>query len=473
MKKNEFNIDKLISTKLENHNINPPEDSWNNISSRISNNKTRKLFPVFMKIAAGITLLFAISSIFIIQNNLDNEIAKEEALIQDKNNKIEQSEQKITEQYLIAETQNLITNNQENENINSENTISIKKNIDNTTVPNVSKTVNNKELLIQETNNPKQEVTEPKSQISEAIDNFSKLNTKEINNLKEFIAKKNLQNTDLPKKNNSEAFEFIPEKKKSNIKNWSISGQFAPSYSFRNLKSNKSNSEQNAIIDNYNFDETDQAIMSYAGGLNIEYQINKKLSIQSGLNYSRIGHSSEEIILSKSSGSQNDISISSSIGKVSTFERSGQVLESIEMTRSSSSLSSNSEMDKATFFIKNNLVYRFDYLELPLIMKYKLIDKKIDFQILGGLNSGILIDNNVYVKTDNELNKIGKTDDLRTINYSGILGFGIEYLLFKRTTFVFEPSLKYSLLPINNSNQSFDYYAYSFSLFTGIKYTIK
>ena len=78
MKKNYLNIDKLISKILFQHSIDPPDDAWENINNRISKNKTRKLLPIFLKIAASITLIFAIGSIFYLQNNVSENIAKQE-----------------------------------------------------------------------------------------------------------------------------------------------------------------------------------------------------------------------------------------------------------------------------------------------------------------------------------------------------------------------------------------------------------
>ncbi|MBT3209622.1 MAG: PorT family protein [Bacteroidetes bacterium] len=471
MKKNYLNIDKLISKILFQHSIDPPDDAWENINNRISKNKTRKLLPIFLKIAASITLIFAIGSIFYLQNNVSENIAKQE---------IPSIEQKKSES-TIEKIKNQQKPYSEDEKIN--NSKILKKAPNNSSIinpktndksnTNISVPKSKSEIIIAEIPIPKMEIPETTNQISEVFKNISKLDTERRSTSIEIPEKNDIQNLSSIADNTQEEIEFLPKKKKTETKNWSIAGIFSPSYSFRNLIAGNSDSQSPESIENYDYDDFESAIISYSGGLNVEYQINSRLSFQSGVHFSRLGHSSEETILMKDAYAQNEISISSSIGKVNTYSQSGKTFESLELTRSNNSLVDNSETVKSTYFIKNNMIYKFDYLELPLIVKYKLIDKKLDFQVLAGLNSGILVNNNVYLESDNYLQNIGKTDDLKSINYAGVFGFGIEYSLFKRTTFLFEPTLKYSLLPISENEQALNYYAYSFAVFTGIKYTLK
>jgi len=59
-------------------------------------------------------------------------------------------------------------------------------------------------------------------------------------------------------------------------------------------------------------------------------------------------------------------------------------------------------------YMDNSLRQNFSYLELPVIMRYKLIDKTIDFNVIGGLSSNVLVNNAVYTSMDGSRQQVGK-----------------------------------------------------------------
>ncbi|NJK84924.1 MAG: hypothetical protein HC906_02045 [Bacteroidales bacterium] len=48
--------------------------------------------------------------------------------------------------------------------------------------------------------------------------------------------------------------------------------------------------------------------------------------------------------------------------------------------------------------LPNSIVQYFEYLEIPLNVRYKLIDGKIDFTLIGGVSSNFLVNNNFLFK---------------------------------------------------------------------------
>ena len=119
--------------------------------------------------------------------------------------------------------------------------------------------------------------------------------------------------------------------------------------------------------------------------------------------------------------------------------------------------------------INVNLIQNFNYLELPLIVKYKLIDKKVDVNVFSGLNANFLVGNSVYFEHQNERIDVGKTTETKKFNYSGIIGLGFEYEISSRIRLNLEPTLKYYLNSINIS-KPLDTHPYYFGFFTGISY---
>jgi len=104
-----------------------------------------------------------------------------------------------------------------------------------------------------------------------------------------------------------------------------------------------------------------------------------------------------------------------------------------------------------------------------MILRYKLIDRKLGFNLLGGMSTNFLVGSNVYFQEDGTKEKIGKTTDIKTVNYSSIIGFGVDYAISKRLNINFEPTFRYYLNSINISS-SINSHPYSMGIFTGISY---
>jgi hypothetical protein len=111
----------------------------------------------------------------------------------------------------------------------------------------------------------------------------------------------------------------------------------------------------------------------------------------------------------------------------------------------------------------------FDYLEVPLTVKYKIIDRKFDFSLSGGLVTNFLVGNVVTLEQNGEKTRFGKTNDITQINYLGSVGLGFEYPLVSGFTLSIEPRFRYYLNPIDKSSQ-INVHPYSFGFFAGISY---
>jgi hypothetical protein len=111
----------------------------------------------------------------------------------------------------------------------------------------------------------------------------------------------------------------------------------------------------------------------------------------------------------------------------------------------------------------------FDYLEIPLTVKYKIIDRKLDFSFSGGLVTNFLVGNVVKLEQNGETIRFGKTDEINQINYLGTIGLGFEYPLVSGFAISLEPRLRYYLNPIDKS-PNINVHPYSFGFFAGISY---
>ncbi len=134
------------------------------------------------------------------------------------------------------------------------------------------------------------------------------------------------------------------------------------------------------------------------------YKINKRFSIQSGLYYSSFGQELSGITsfggfkkYDYTKGDHN-FEVLTSSGIVYTNNADVFLLDNLSDSRISTRYT-NDVFDPAKAnlqYIDNSLRQNFSYLELPVILRYKIVDKTIDFNIIGGLSSNLLVNNSVY-----------------------------------------------------------------------------
>ena len=120
-------------------------------------------------------------------------------------------------------------------------------------------------------------------------------------------------------------------------------------------------------------------------------------------------------------------------------------------------------------YLSNSLMQNMNYLTIPLLMKYKLIDRKVDINMLGGLSYGILINNTSYITSGGVKYIIGKTEGLSPVTFSSEVGMGVEYKLSEKLYFNIEPLLRYYITPVGG-NPGTNIHPYSFGILSGVFY---
>lgn len=250
-------------------------------------------------------------------------------------------------------------------------------------------------------------------------------------------------------------------------KRWSISAMASPTY-YAKAGSGK---EEIMLMS-----AGENAAASYAGGIGLSYRINKRFSIQTGLYYSsygqKIGGVNSFAGFSRYSDAKGngDFMVMTSNGPVQTSN--GDVFISAVNHGRVMTQYGNDVFDpeKANLsFVDNALMQNFSYIQMPVTVRYKLLDRNIDFNLLGGVSYDFLVGNNAFARTDGGKFPIGSTEGLNTLIFSSSVGMGMEYNFSEKVSLNMEPTFRYFLNPFNNSAGT-RIHPYSFGIFSGFSY---
>jgi hypothetical protein len=254
-----------------------------------------------------------------------------------------------------------------------------------------------------------------------------------------------------------------------NTERWSIGALASPTYNSR-VTTNKNDISKMLAA-------SEHSLMSYSGGVAVAYKLNRRFTVQAGLYYSSLGQELEGIgtfsgfeQYDYTKGTNNfNVLTASGIVKANNADvfmiASGQVdrIQTVYTNDVFDPVKANLEI------INNNLFQRFSFLELPVVLRYKFIDKDVDFNLVGGLSYNMLLTNAVFALTEGEKYYVGETTGMNPISVSSSLGMGMEYNFSEKLSFNIEPTLRYYINPFSSIGGS-QSHPYSFGLFSGLSY---
>jgi len=244
--------------------------------------------------------------------------------------------------------------------------------------------------------------------------------------------------------------ERIPENNKltaTEDKKWSVGPTVAPIF-YNSLQNgsplNDALSENTKTSDN-----------ALSIGVKINYQLSNKFFIQSGVNKVEMAYNTQGVnaLISSSKNTSSNINTNKS-GIILTPTPTGQ------------GSTSGNELSKSS--VSGELNQSLEYYELPIEMKYSLYDKKLGLNLVGGFSTLILSDNSVSLVTQNLVTDLGSANNLNDFNFSGNLGFDVDYKINKSWYLSVAPMFKYQFNTYSNSSGNFR--PYYFGLYSGLNY---
>ncbi len=245
------------------------------------------------------------------------------------------------------------------------------------------------------------------------------------------------------------------EKEKEEKRNkWAVSTNAAPVY-FNSLAEGSPLDEQ--FTSN---SKSYQTSLSY--GVGVEYQVTPKLALRAGVNSLAFSYDTQNVY-------------HSSVLKLSSTTRLAENTLHVDRTEAAKNIMLYNKKVDVYGDVENfsqdevgNLNQQIGYVEVPFELSYKLLDKKFGIEVIGGMSTLFLQQNEVKLLSEGMEMNIGKANNLNSIHFSSNVGLGFKYMFLKSFQANLQPMFKYQINTFSENAGNFK--PYVIGLYTGISY---
>ena len=187
----------------------------------------------------------------------------------------------------------------------------------------------------------------------------------------------------------------------SKVSKLEIGITYSPDYCYRKLKPDAGSKWIADIRDTIEIGK-----LGYTTGLNVVYNISKKISIGTGILFSDKGEKTKKTFLGNS--------LSGSLP------------------------------------INNKFIYHYLYIDIPVKANYTILNGKFKLFLTAGISTNIFLGQKTtsilyYGNRDSEKRKTNVSSDFSKINFAYIVGFGIDYPVTDKLNFKLEPLFRHSI----------------------------
>ena len=241
----------------------------------------------------------------------------------------------------------------------------------------------------------------------------------------------------------------VKEETRKTLRNkWSVGTIVAPVY-YNSLQSGSPISEDLA-----NNSKTSDNALSV--GLKLNYQINRKFNVQSGVNKVELAYVTSNVDVS---------SVSSKIESNNNLTKGGVILSNSGNQNNNIESSSNA-LGKSN--LSGELNQSLEYFEFPIEMTYSLYESKFGIGLVGGVSTYVLSKNSISLSSQDQIRDLGGVDNLNSLNFSGNVGVDFDYKINKNWYLNVAPMFKYQFNTYSSSAGNFQ--PYYFGVYSGLNY---
>ena len=469
--KQKKNIDQLFNERFANHQADPASHVWDKIQARLEKDKKDRVIAIWWRaagVAASLALIFSLAGL--LDNTQSNSIVEQQPEV--KNNStpspkidkaveinLRQDNTRVAASNKAAQNQTITPKVEVNDNKTSKNEIIVlnkpknavaklavkkdagvpAKNLGVAVVkPNNSPVISeNKEII-----NTEVVVPTGSSTVIAALENISPEGAEKQSIFDAIKEQKQLESKDAVAKISSQ----------ENL--WEIAPNIAPVY-YNTLS-------QGSSIDASFADNSQSGDVNISYGIGVRYALSDRLKIRSGISNVALSYSTSGIELGDGPvslalktidyASEGVVVIAQDLGTFSSQNQDGTFGDITPK-------STNGEA-----FINQNI----SYYEVPLELSYTLFDSAFGLDVIGGVSTLLLGNNEVSVTAGNYNEVLGSANNLSSLSFATNIGLGLHYKMSSKFRLNIEPMFKYQLNPYTDSSVSFK--PYYLGVYTGLSF---
>jgi hypothetical protein len=246
--------------------------------------------------------------------------------------------------------------------------------------------------------------------------------------------------------------ELLNEKEKKitkeqKINRWQVTPNVAPIY-FRSLSNGSPLDEKLAANEKVYG-------TNYSYGLAVNYTLNKKYSIRTGVQSYSVDYDTKDIVFYQDTNA-------SKMQNLSPNTQGAYIqIDPLHNVNTSFGRILGEKFE-------GSLNQKTSYIEVPLEVTYKVLSRKFGIDVIGGISTLFLNQNDVYLKSTSFNMKIGEASNLNPVHFSTNIGLGLKYAFWKRFDARIEPLFKYQINTYSSGAGNFK--PYVFGIYSGISY---
>ena len=505
--KHKKNIDDLFKEQLSSFEATPSPEVWKHIEAQLKKEKEdRKIIPIWWKlggVAAVLAILLTVSGVFKSNEILDDN----NTIVEENNNKSENNTLNNTEESVLKDSERttdaIVTEDNDSEKDkfldtseklnsdklinNTENAVStteksqVKKDAkkkasvlknnavkDGVAISDVAKTKKKESNSVLKEAGSKDKIFSEK-EVNSAVAKVEKTNAEKIssekeekiispNTTEESIAIEDITEKtekDIQPANKKSIFDAIEENKDSEV----AKKDDKKSNPYWEVTPNVGSSISSSFADNPQSGDTN---ISY--GVQVSYNVNDRLSIRTGINNVSLGYATGDVVLATS---PTEVAL-----KSITYESGGRNVLTAFDKGSIENLPTDPDNPFSQVTLKSTsgnaeIIQNISYYEVPMELKYALINNRFGINMIGGFSTLFLGNNEISVTDGDFRSVLGEANNLNSMSFSTNIGLGFDYKISKRFKFNIEPIFKYQLNPYNTS---VDFNPYYFGVYSGLSF---
>ncbi len=257
-------------------------------------------------------------------------------------------------------------------------------------------------------------------------------------------------------------------------KNWKVGVQLSPYYSSYSADHSESYARNMTYSEN-------RSQAELGAGISVQYKASDKWRIESGVYYSQTGDKSANsgnlfganadfAPSTTTAGSYFNTAVKLSRGEMAMNSTAGVIQFSKPPSNSELITIPETLAGLSSVMLTPGEFYQvFDFMEIPLNVRYRLFDSSFTLELLSGVSTNILVGNNVYMGTGPSRENVGRTGNISQFCFAGVVGVGVNYPVGKNLSISLEPRASYYLNSINQS-RDVDFRPWKVGIYTGLNY---